>query len=282
MPGIFGPRALWLGVGNAASGRLAASLRPAALWVSGLCASAEVLGARDMSLLSGSDMVGLARRISLATDGVPVVLDCDSGFGDEHIWQQTIEEIARTTEVAAVVIEDKRFPKRNSFYDDEHALLTTEEFGRLVEIAVHTRDRYRPDLVVVARTETLVAGGTPTDVSERLAAYERAGADAFFIQAKAAEGPLFEAVSETTAQRRPPIVLAPSAFPQRSPSDWWAAGASVVIHANQMLRAALQAQATIIARLMDPELAPGQLDDQMWSLEQLGDLVRRTADDAAP
>ena len=44
---LLGPRALWIGVGNPATARLAERSRPAAVWVSSYCASAELKGAAE-------------------------------------------------------------------------------------------------------------------------------------------------------------------------------------------------------------------------------------------
>lgn len=273
--GLLGPGALWLGVGNPASARLAERAGAATLWVSSYCASAELRGVADMSLVAGVEMIDLARRVSLALEEAAVVLDCDSGFGDAHIWRQAVEEIARTTEVAGLCIEDKQFPKRNSFYRDDQVMRDIAEFSHFIELAVGVRDRHRPDLRIVARTEALVAGGTPDDVALRLDAYERAGADAFFIQARGSEAELLAALGRVSAPGRPPVVLAPSAFPDRAPSFWWAAGAGVVIHANQMLRLALRAQEQGLRDLLAPDVAPADLHDSMWTMRDVDALVGR-------
>ncbi|CAN5790155.1 hypothetical protein BH23CHL8_BH23CHL8_09850 [soil metagenome] len=252
------------------------------MWVSSYCASAELRGVADMSLISGVEMIDLARRVSLSVARAAVVLDCDSGFGDEHIWRQAMEEIARATEVAGVCIEDKQFPKRNSFYRDEQVMRDISEFSRFIEVAVGVRDRYRPDLRVIARTEALVAGGTPEDVALRLRAYGGAGADGFFIQARASEAELVAALELVTGAGRPPVVLAPSAFPERAPSFWWSSGAGAVIHANQMLRLALRAQELAMGHLLSPDRAPAGLHDSMWTMRDIDALVSRPGSDSQP
>jgi phosphoenolpyruvate phosphomutase len=273
--GMLGPRALWIGVGNPASARLVERARPGALWVSSYCASAELRGVADMSLVSPSEMIDLARRIGLAVAMTPVVLDCDSGFGDEHIWRQAVEEIVRTTDVAAVCIEDKLFPKRNSFYETGQVLADVASFQRMIAVAVGVRDAHRPAMRIVARTETLIAGGSPHEAAERLAAYAEAGADGFFVQARSSAEELAAVLAMVTGSSRLPVVVAPSAFSDRPPSHWWAAGASVVIHANQLLRLALQAQARAMATLLTPDAAPAELDDAMWSMREVDALVER-------
>lgn len=275
MERAFGPRSLWIGVGNPLSARLAEQYHPDALWVSGYCASAELKGAPDMSLVSASELMELARRICLATESIPIVLDCDTGFGDEYIWRAFVEEACRTAELAGLCIEDKRFPKRNSFYDGwAQELSPIDEFQRMIEVAVEVRDARRCRTRILARTEALVAGSSVDAALSRLVAYKTAKPDAFFVQARQSQDDLLSILRQLKGGDTP-IVVAPSAFPQFSAADWWSAGASVVVHANQLLRAGLRAQQQALGLLLNPDTRPGSLDNEMWTMDNLNRLVAR-------
>ena len=66
--------------------------------------------------------------------GLPVVADVDTGFGGAMNVVHMVREYEREG-IAAVCMEDKLFPKLNSFAAAEHALLPVEEFCHKIEVA---------------------------------------------------------------------------------------------------------------------------------------------------
>ena len=87
---------------------------------------------------------------------LPVVADCDNGYGNAINVIRCIEEYERAG-IAAICIEDNIFPKRCSFYAGvKRELSTVEEHAGKIRAAKATqKDK---DFVVIARTEALIAG----------------------------------------------------------------------------------------------------------------------------
>src|SRR6185312_15645359 len=85
--------------------------------------------------------------------------------------------------VGAVVMEDKRFPKDTSLLEGgRQELVRVEEFQGKIEAAAAARQD--PSLVVVARTEALIAGLGQQEAVARAHAYVEAGADMILVHSK--------------------------------------------------------------------------------------------------
>src|SRR2546428_12906755 len=87
---------------------------------------------------------------------IPVIADCDNGYGNAINVMRTVAEYERAG-VAGICIEDNIFPKRCSFYAGvRRVLVPTDEHARKIQAAkAAQRD---PDFVVIARTEAVIAG----------------------------------------------------------------------------------------------------------------------------
>ena len=119
-----------------------------ALWLSGFEVSA-LYGLADVSLLTMSEHLALLRAIS-ARCTIPIIADIDTGYGN------AVRSYERAG-AAAVVIEDRTFPKVTSLIDDgRQELLRREEFAGKIEAACSARQSEA--FVIIARTEALIAG----------------------------------------------------------------------------------------------------------------------------
>src|SRR5215204_1947967 len=78
--------------------------------LSGSQASAHVLGLPDAGLMTMSEVVDNARRICRAVS-IPVIADCETGFGNVLNTTRAVSELIETG-VAGLFIEDQVFPKR--------------------------------------------------------------------------------------------------------------------------------------------------------------------------
>src|SRR5215210_6420184 len=88
-----------------------------AVWVSGFGVSTMTYALPDLNLVTMTEALDAAVRIDAATK-LPVVADCDNGFGGFSNVVRTVREFERMG-IAAVCIEDNLFPKRNSLYEGE-------------------------------------------------------------------------------------------------------------------------------------------------------------------
>jgi phosphoenolpyruvate phosphomutase len=226
------------------SARLAEEAGFGAVWASGLEISTSA-AVPDANILTMTDFLRAAREMNSATR-LPIIADCDTGFGNSNNVIHMVRQY-ESSGIAAVCIEDKLFPKVNSFVPGRQELATAWEFAGKIMAAKSSQEL--PDMVVIARLESLIAGYTVEDALRRAEAYHRAGADMVLIHSKAkTPEPILEFLQ--LWQRRCPVAVVPTTFPQLSVDDWQAAGVSLVIFANHGMRAAIRAVQQTYARIM--------------------------------
>ncbi|GAA3112065.1 isocitrate lyase/phosphoenolpyruvate mutase family protein [Streptosporangium carneum] len=221
------------GAHHALSGVLAQEAGFQAVWSS----SFEVSAARclpDASLLSMTEYLTAAANIQKAL-GIPVVADCDTGYGDNLNVAHMVHEFEGMG-ITAVCIEDKLFPKMNSFVGDGQALLSVDAFASKIETAKNAQSS--ADFFVIARTEALIGGLDVDTALERCRVYADAGADAVLIHSKARTKDQVVAFLEGW-DGRVPVVIVPTTYPAWHIDEMRHAGVSVVIYANQGLRASV-------------------------------------------
>jgi phosphoenolpyruvate phosphomutase len=224
-----------VGAHNGLGAALAARAGFHAVWAS----SFEISAARalpDAGLLGMSDFLEAARQINDVCP-LPVIADCDTGFGNELNMAHTIRQF-EAAGVAAVCIEDKVFPKLNSFAGRRQHLVPVEEFQRKIRVAKLVQESF--DTIVIARTEALIAGEGLVEALSRAHAYADAGADAVLIHSKSKSPEEVESFLAAW-QRRVPAVVVPTTYHSWSAREAHERGASMVIYANQGLRASVAA-----------------------------------------
>src|SRR4029077_12910698 len=140
--------ALAAGAHDALSAKLAEQAGFDAIWASGFGISA-VQAVPDANILTLTETLEAVRHIVDAV-GIPVVADCDNGYGNAINVMRTVGEVERAG-AAGVCIEDNEFPKRCSFYVGvRRDLVALEEHARKIEAA--TSARRDAGFAVVART----------------------------------------------------------------------------------------------------------------------------------
>ncbi|MBM7814462.1 isocitrate lyase/phosphoenolpyruvate mutase family protein [Saccharothrix algeriensis] len=221
------------GAHDALGGVLAQESGFQGVWSSSL----EVSAARclpDASLLTMTEYLQAAANMQKALS-IPVVADCDTGYGNAMNVAHMVHEY-QAAGITAVSMEDKLFPKMNSFVAGGQALLPAEDFAHKIETAKNSQQG--DDFFVIARTEALISGQTVAEALERCHRYVDAGADAVLIHSKARTN---EQVLEFLAawRGRRPVVIVPTTYPGWHFEDAARAGVSVVIYANQGLRAVI-------------------------------------------
>ena len=179
---------------------------------------------------------------------LPIVADIDTGFGNAINVIHAIEQYERAG-AAAVVIEDKTFPKVTSLVaDGRQELLRVEEFQGKIRAAIATRND--ADFLVIARTEALIAGLGEAEALSRAAAYEAAGADMILVHSK--QKTPAEVESFVRAWRgKAPLVVVPTAYPEMNEESIRALGKiGMVIYGNHAMRAAVTAMQDVFRRIL--------------------------------
>ena len=157
---------------DASSGRMAQAAGYKMGLLGGSVASAVVLGAPDIVLLTLSDFVEQARRLTRACD-LPLMVDADHGYGNALNVQRTVQDL-EAAGVAAMSIEDTLLPRRHGGAEGE--LISREEFAGKLKAAMAAKSD--PDLVIVGRTAGVRMG--IDELTARVRICEEAGVDAVF------------------------------------------------------------------------------------------------------
>lgn len=254
------------GVHNPLAALIAEEAGFEALWLSGFGHAAQA-GVRDADELSWTELAEMIERVT-EVSRAPLLVDGDAGFGDFNTARRALRRFAQRG-AAGVCIEDKLFPKTNSFCGPQR-LCDREEFAqklRAIRATLHDHDL---DLVLIARVEALIAGASMEEALLRADSYVEAGAEAILIHSKATSS---EQVVEF--QRRftgaVPLLVVPTTYPL-SPAERASFGG--VIWANQLLRASVNAMQHAATRLKhdpaDLTLAEGLSPmDEIFRLQRM-------------
>jgi len=148
-----------------------------AVTMGGYAASAASLAKPDVSLLTLTEYVNIARNIVQAVD-LPLFVDGDTGHGNVTNVGRTVR-VFENAGVAALFIEDQVFPKRCGHMEGKQIIPTAEMVAK-VKAAVDAR--VDEDLVIMARTDAIAVYGID-DAIERANLYREAGADLIFVEA---------------------------------------------------------------------------------------------------
>lgn len=215
--------------------RLAAEAGFEAMWASSLTASASH-GVPDASLLTMTQFLDVAETMTLAGP-LPVIADCDTGFGDARNVAYAVRRY-EARGIAAMCIEDKRFPKINSFAAADQPLLPASEFAAKIRAGKDAQDA--PAFLLIARTEALIAGCEVDEALDRAHQYADAGADAILVHSKSVY-PDQVLKFGATWDLPVPLVAIPTTYPQVTEAELRDAGYQVVIYANHSVRATISA-----------------------------------------
>jgi phosphoenolpyruvate phosphomutase len=238
------------------SARIVAEAGVRGIWASGLAISAS-LGIRDANEASWTQVLDVAEFMADATS-VPILLDADTGYGNFNNVRRLVRKCEQIG-LAGICIEDKLFPKTNSFIGERQPLADVEEFAGKIRAA--KEQQHDPDFCVVARVEALISGWGIDEALRRAWAYRDAGADAILIHSKARVADEILAFAGHW-QHAGPLVIVPTTYADTPLSVFEQADISVAVWANHLVRAsvaAMQAVAATIARDGTPTAVQDQL-----------------------
>jgi phosphoenolpyruvate phosphomutase len=218
------------------SARIAEEAGFPAIWASGLGISAQC-GVRDHNELSSTQVLEIVEFMADATR-IPILVDGDTGFGDFNNVRRLVRKLERCG-AAGVCIEDKLFPKTNSFIQGERQpLADIDEFCGKIKAGKDSQGD--ADFCVVARVEALIAGFGLDEALRRASAYHAAGADAVLIHSKRADPSEILAFSEAW-QGRCPLVIVPTTYASTPSAVFRRAGIRLVVWGNALVRASVAA-----------------------------------------
>ncbi|MBI2898887.1 MAG: isocitrate lyase/phosphoenolpyruvate mutase family protein [Planctomycetes bacterium] len=255
------------GAHNALSAKLVEEAGFDAIWASGfeISASHAVPDANILAMAENCE----AARLMAAAAGIPVIADCDTGYGNAVNVIRTVQAY-EAAGIAAICIEDNVFPKRCSFYSSvKRELVSAEEHAGKIRAAKAAQ--IDPDFVVIARTEALIAGWGMEEALLRANAYADAGADAVLIHSKADKPDEILAFA-VRWKRNVPLVAVPTTYKTVPAHVLGEAGYRIVIYANHGLRAAIKAMQTALKTIREQGRADAA-DSLIVKLEEVYRIV---------
>ncbi|KFI03247.1 phosphoenolpyruvate mutase [Bacillus spizizenii] len=233
-----------MGAHNGLSAKLAEQAGFHAIWASGLEISASY-AVPDANILTMTENLQAAVVMNESTS-IPIICDCDSGYGSVNNVIRMVKEYERNG-IAGICIEDKQFPKLNSFVKGSQKLADIDEFSNKIRAAKDVQKN--PDFIVIARIEALIAGQGMDEALNRAYAYEAAGADAILIHSKENQpNEIKEFVKQFTGAV--PIVIVPTTYPHITVKEMELLGINMVIYANHGLRSSIKAMQETFSQIL--------------------------------
>ena len=147
------------------------------VYVTGGGTANTYLGGPDIGLITLNELASQVERISDAVS-VPVIADCDTGFGGVANVKRTIRAYERAG-AAGLHIEDQVFPKRCGHFEGK-AVVPVEDMLYRLQAALDARTD--PDFLIIARTDARGPEGFEPALA-RAHAYLDLGVDAIFVEA---------------------------------------------------------------------------------------------------
>lgn len=232
------------------------------IWASGLTIS-TALGVRDRNEASWTQVIEVLEFMSDATS-VPILLDGDTGYGDFNNFRRLVQKLCQR-DIAAVCIEDKVFPKTNSFIGSGQPLADIDEFCGKIKAGKDSQSD--GSFSIVARVEALISGWGMDEALKRAEAYHEAGADAILIHSKKAVPDEILTFAREWGDRGP-LVIVPTTYYATPTKHFRDAGISLAIWANHNLRTSISAMRDVSRRIFEDQ----SLADIEGGVASLGDV----------
>ncbi|MDH5750164.1 MAG: methylisocitrate lyase [Rhodospirillales bacterium] len=233
-----------------------------ALYLSGAALSAS-MALPDLGLLTLDDVRHAARTMVMASK-LPVIVDCDTGFGEILNVMRAVRDL-EDAGVACIQIEDQILPKKCGHLNDKR-IAPIDDMCRKITAA----KKASRNLCVCARTDA--AQFSLEDAIERANRYTDAGADIIFVEALHQREHMERVRSEVSA----PLLANMTEFgrtPQTSLTDWEALGYELVIFPVSAFRVASRA----MERFYESLRKNGDVSEflpEMMTREELYDRIR--------
>ncbi|RKP46677.1 phosphoenolpyruvate mutase [Pararobbsia silviterrae] len=248
---------------NGLSARIVKEAGFKGIWGSGLAISAQ-FGVRDNNEASWTQVVDNLEFMADASD-LPILLDGDTGYGNFNNMRRLVRKLEQRG-IAGVCIEDKVFPKTNSFIGGERQpLAEIDEFCGKIKAGKDSQGD--DDFSIVARVEALIAGWGMEEALKRAEAYRQAGADAILIHSKLSRPDEILTFAREWGGRAP-IVIVPTKYYSTPTEAFRKAGISTVIWANHLIRGAASAMQSVAKEIHDSQTLVN-IEDRVASVDEI-------------
>ena len=249
------------GVYNPLSAKIAKDQGFQALYLSGASLSAS-LALPDLGVMTVDELIYAVRGI-LRASNLPLIVDCDTGYG-EILNLMTLSKTLDDMGVAAIQIEDQVMPKKCGHLNDKRLIPVDDMCRKIVACKTSAKKT-----LICARTD---AGQISIeDAIKRAIAYRKAGADMIFVEAlrstldmkmvrEKVEGPLVANMTEF------------GVTPETSMEEWEELGFELVIYPVSSLRVAAATMRDFYKSLLQNGSA-SQFKEKMMTRAELYEVI---------
>lgn len=229
-------------------------------YVSGYATAAARYAEPDIGLVAYADIEDAVLSIRRVTN-LPLIVDCDTGYGDIANVVRTVNGMERLG-VAAIQLEDQAWPKRCGHMDNK--IVEPRDIAvRKIKAAVAAKSN--PDTLIVARTDARGPMGMQ-EALDRCMLFKQAGADMLFVDGpqsieeliqigRELPGPLIANMSET------------GLTPLRSAKELQDMGFAIALFPSSTVRITIKAVGDFLSDLKKTGDSRSWVD-RMASLEQ--------------
>ncbi len=233
------------------------------IWASGLALSAQY-GVRDNNEASWTQIVDMIEFMSDATK-IPILLDGDTGYGNFNNLRRLVRKLEQR-DIAGVCIEDKIFPKTNSFIKGEkQQLADISEFSG--KIAAGKDSQLDDEFSIIARVEAFIAGFNLKEAIKRAEAYRVAGADGILIHSALSNpSQILEFAKEWDG--RCPLIIVPTKYYSTPTEVFKKSNIQIIIWANHLIRSSVKYMQTVASNIKKRESVT-EIEDNIATVEEL-------------
>ena len=249
------------GVFNPLSAKIAKDQGLQVLYLSGAALSAS-LALPDLGVMTADELIYAVRGI-LRASNLPLIVDCDTGYG-EILNLMTLSQTLDSLGVAAIQIEDQVMPKKCGHLNDKRLVSVEDMCRKIIACKASVKKT-----LVCARTD---AGQLSIDDAiKRAIAYRKSGADIIFVEAlrstsdmqmvrEKVEGPLLANMTEF------------GVTPETSLGEWEQLGFELVIYPVSALRVSAATMKDFYKSLLQNGSA-SQFKEQMMTRSELYEMI---------
>lgn len=225
------------------------------------------------------ELVGIESRLHtinqiMEVTAKPMIVDGDTG-GTIDRFQDSVERLERAG-VSMVIIEDKKYPKRNSFISSAQFLEDVNIFSEKIKKGILAKKS--KNFMIVARLEGLIVGDTINETLIRAKEFLKAGADGIMIHSKSSNpAEILQFAREyrklpKTLTKNKILVCIPTSYNSIKSSELAAVGFHVIIYANQLLRVAYRAMKEACRSILTHDRAY-EIESSCVSIQEFLDVV---------
>lgn len=164
------------GCHDALGAKIAETMGFEAVYMTGNGATASQIGKPDVGLLTMTEMVATAQKMSSAIN-IPIIADADTGYGNKNNVTRTVIEYEKAG-VSAIHLEDQVTPKKCGAMSGIE-LISMEEHVEKIQAALNARKS--EDFLIIGRTDSRGTLGLEEAI-KRGNAYAKAGADLIILE----------------------------------------------------------------------------------------------------